>query len=141
MKPPFHADHVGSLLRPSELVAARKAKSANLREVEDRAIRAVVAKQEAVGLRSVTDGEFRRDYWHLDFMRQLDGVTLRQAVGMTFAAEDVPPMATVTGKLACTKPIMVDHFRFLKDSTRQTAKFCMNGARWRRRSSRRRSPP
>ena len=125
MKPPFHADHVGSLLRPPELVAARKAKSANLREVEDRAIRAVVAKQEAVGLRSVTDGEFRRDYWHLDFMRQLDGVTLRQAVGMTFAAEDVPPMATVTGKLACTKPIMVDHFRFLKDATRQTAKFCM----------------
>ena len=106
-------------------MAARKAKSANLREVEDRAIRAAVAKQEAIGLRSVTDGEFRRDYWHLDFMRQLDGVTLKQAVGMTFAAEDVPPMATVTGKLACTKPIMVDHFRFLKDSTRQTAKFCM----------------
>ena len=125
MKPPFYADHVGSLLRPPELVAARKAKSANLREVEDRAIRAAVAKQEAVGLQSVTDGEFRRDYWHLDFMRELDGVTLKAAVGMTFAAEDVPPMATVTGKLACTRPIMVEHFRFLKDSTRQTAKFCM----------------
>src|ERR1051326_3148176 len=125
MKPPFYADHVGSLLRPPELVAARKAKGANLREVEDRAIRAAVAKQEAVGLQSVTDGEFRRDYWHLDFMRELDGVTLKAAVGMTFAAEDVPPMATVTGKLACTRPIMVEHFRFLKDSTRQTAKFCM----------------
>ena len=125
MKPPFHADHVGSLLRPSELVAARKAKSANLKEVEDRAIRAAVAKQEAIGLQSVTDGEFRRDYWHLDFMRQLDGVTLKSAVGMTFAAEDVPPMATVTGRLRCSKPIMVDHFAFLKSTTKKTAKFCM----------------
>src|ERR1700741_3001059 len=124
MKPPFHADHVGSLLRPSELVAARKAKSPNLKEAEDRAIRAAIAKQEAIGLRSVTDGEFRRDYWHLDFMRQLDGVTLNAAVGMTFAAQDVPPIAAATGKVACAKPIMVDHFRFLKDSTRQTAKFC-----------------
>ena len=125
MNPPFYADHVGSLLRPPELVAARKAKSANLREVEDRAIRAAVAKQEAVGLQSVTDGEFRRDYWHLDFMRELDGVTLKAAVGMTFAADDVPPMATVTGKLACTKPVMVDHFVFLRSVTKKTAKFCM----------------
>jgi 5-methyltetrahydropteroyltriglutamate--homocysteine methyltransferase len=123
--PPFHADHVGSLLRPPELVAARKAKSLNLRAVEDSAIRAAVAKQEAIGLQSVTDGEFRRDYWHLDFMKQLDGVTLKAAVGLSFAAEDVPPMATVTGKLGCTKPIMVDHFAFLKSATKKTAKFCM----------------
>jgi 5-methyltetrahydropteroyltriglutamate--homocysteine methyltransferase len=123
--PPFHADHVGSLLRPPELVAARNSKDPNLKAVEDEAIRRAVAKQEAVGLRSITDGEFRRDYWHLDFMRQLEGVTLKAAVGLTFAAEDVPPMATVTGKLRCTKPIMVDHFAFLKSATRQTAKFCM----------------
>jgi 5-methyltetrahydropteroyltriglutamate--homocysteine methyltransferase len=123
--PPFHADHVGSLLRPPELVAARKAKSLDLRAVEDSAIRDAVAKQEAVGLQSVTDGEFRRDYWHLDFMKQLDGVTLKAAVGLSFAAEDVPPMATVTGKLGCTKPIMVDHFEFLKSATKKTAKFCM----------------
>jgi 5-methyltetrahydropteroyltriglutamate--homocysteine methyltransferase len=125
MKPPFYADHVGSLLRPPELVAARKAKSPSLREVEDRAIRAAAAKQEAIGLQSVTDGEFRRDYWHLDFMKQLDGVTLKPAVGMTFNAEDVPPMASVTGKVRCTKPIMVDHFAFLKSVTTKTAKFCM----------------
>jgi len=125
MKPPFYADHVGSLLRPQELVAARKAKSANLKEVEDRAIRAAVAKQEAIGLQAVTDGEFRRDYWHLDFLKQLEGVTLKAAVGMTFAAEDVPPMATVTGKVRCTKPIMVDHFRFLKETATRTAKFCL----------------
>jgi 5-methyltetrahydropteroyltriglutamate--homocysteine methyltransferase len=125
MKPPFHADHVGSLLRPPELVAARKAKSANLRQIEDDAIRRAVAKQEAIGLQSITDGEFRRDYWHLDFMKQLDGVTLKPAVGMTFAAEDVPPMATVTGKVRCSKPIMVEHFEFLRKTTRRTAKFCL----------------
>mgnify|MGYP001085493537 CR=1 FL=1 len=61
MKPPFHADHVGSLLRPSELVAARKAKSADLKEVEDRAIRSAVARQEAIGLQSVTDGLVQQD--------------------------------------------------------------------------------
>ena len=107
MKPPFYADHVGSLLRPPELVAARKAKASNLKEVEDGAIRSAVAKQEQIGLQSITDGEFRRDYWHLDFMKELEGVTLKQAVGLTFAAEDVPPMATVTGKVRCAKPIMV----------------------------------
>jgi len=125
MKPPFHADHVGSLLRPPELAAARKAGSANLREIEDQAVRRAVAKQEAIGLQAVTDGEFRRDYWHLDFMRQLEGVTLKAAVGLTFAAQDVPPMASVTGKLRCTKPIMVEHFAFLRSATRKTAKFCM----------------
>jgi 5-methyltetrahydropteroyltriglutamate--homocysteine methyltransferase len=124
-RPPFHADQVGSLLRPSELAAARRAKSANLREIEDRAIRAAVARQEAIGLQGITDGEFRRDYWHLDFMKQLEGVTLKAAVGMTFNAEDVPPMATVTGKVECARPIMVDHFTFLKAATRKTAKFCM----------------
>jgi 5-methyltetrahydropteroyltriglutamate--homocysteine methyltransferase len=123
--PPFHADHVGSLLRPPELVAARKRKDPNLKTIEDEAVRRAVAKQEAIGLQSITDGEFRRDYWHLDFMKQLDGVTLEAAVGLTFAAEDVPPMATVTGKVRCTKPIMVDHFAFLKSVTRKTAKFCM----------------
>ena len=76
-------------------------------------------RQEAVGLQAVTDGEMRRDYWHLDFTTQLDGVTLKAPVGMTFNAEDVPPMATITGKLDCSKPIFVDHFRFLKSVTRR----------------------
>jgi 5-methyltetrahydropteroyltriglutamate--homocysteine methyltransferase len=123
--PPFHADHVGSLLRPPELVAARKRNDPNLKTIEDEAVRRAVAKQEAIGLQSITDGEFRRDYWHLDFMKQLDGVALKAALGLTFAAEDVPPMATVTAKVRCTKPIMVDHFAFLKSVTRKTAKFCM----------------
>jgi 5-methyltetrahydropteroyltriglutamate--homocysteine methyltransferase len=123
--PPFHADHVGSLLRPQKLAEARKRKDPNLRAIEDEAIRGAIAKQEAVGLQSVTDGEFRRDYWHLDFMRQLEGVTLKAAVGLTFAAEDVPPMATVTGRVRCARPIMVEHFAFLRSATRRTAKFCM----------------
>jgi 5-methyltetrahydropteroyltriglutamate--homocysteine methyltransferase len=122
MKPPFHADHVGSLLRPAGLAEARKR---NDQAFVDEAIRNAVRKQEALGLRGITDGEFRRDYWHLDFMKQLDGVTLKAVVGMTFRAEDVPPMAAVTGKVKCSKPIMVDDFRFVKESTTRTAKFCM----------------
>jgi len=122
MKPPFHADHVGSLLRPPGLAEARKR---NDQRFVDEAIRNAVRRQEAVGLQSVTDGEFRRDYWHLDFMKELDGVTLKPVVGMTFQAQDVPPMAAVTGKVKCSKPIMVRDFAFLKGVTRNTAKFCM----------------
>ena len=127
-QPPFRADHVGSMLRPPELAEARaKAKAgslgaAELKIIEDRAIREVAANQEAIGLQAITDGEFRRDYWHLDFVRQLEGVTLKQAVGMTFQADDVPPMATVTSKLKCTRPIMVDHFAYLKSVVKKTPK-------------------
>jgi 5-methyltetrahydropteroyltriglutamate--homocysteine methyltransferase len=126
--PPFRADHVGSLLRPAELQAARaKAKAgaislAELREVEDRCIRAAVTKQESVGLAVVTDGEYRRDFWHLDFLRQFEGVSLTPAVGMTFQADDVPPMAAITGRVRCAAPIMVDHFAFLKSAARGTPK-------------------
>ena len=79
MTPPFRAEQVGSLLRPPELHEARtRAKAgaisaAQLREVEDRCIRTAVARQESLGLPVVTDGEFRRDFWHLDFLRQLEG--------------------------------------------------------------------
>jgi len=130
-KPPFRADHVGSLLRPPELADARaKAKAsqlsaAQLKEVEDRAIREAVAKQEAIGLQGITDGEFRRDFWHLDFVKQLEGVTLAKVEGMTFQAEDVPPMASVTGKVRCTKPIMADDFKFLKSVVKKTPKLCI----------------
>jgi len=118
--PPFHADHVGSLLRPPELREARaRAKAgtitaAQLREVEDRCIRAAVARQEGLGLRAVTDGEYRRDFWHLDFVRQLDGVGLAPIVGVKFQAEDVPPMPAVTGPVRCARPIMVEDFAHLR---------------------------
>jgi 5-methyltetrahydropteroyltriglutamate--homocysteine methyltransferase len=126
--PPFRADQVGSLLRPPELHEVRaKARAgglapAQLKEVEDRCIRAAVARQESLGLRAVTDGEYRRDFWHLDFMSQLDGVGTTAPVGMVFQAEDVPPMATITAKVRCSKPIMVDHFTFLKSVATATPK-------------------
>src|SRR4051812_21815763 len=125
MRPPFHADQVGSLLRPAELHAARKAKSPGLKAIEDRCIAEAVRKQEGVGLQSITDGEFRRDFWHLDFLKQLDGIELVPVVGMTFNAQDVPPMASVTGKVGCSRPIMVDDFSFLKKTTKRTPKFTM----------------
>jgi 5-methyltetrahydropteroyltriglutamate--homocysteine methyltransferase len=128
MNAPYRADQVGSLLRPAELVQARarfkrkEIDAAALRDVEDRCIRAAVARQESIGLQAVTDGEMRRDYWHLDFTTSLDGVTAKAPVGMTFAAEDVPPMAHITGRVGCSKPIFVDHFRFLKSVARATPK-------------------
>ena len=85
-RPPFHADQVGSLLRPKELHDARAAAKAGklappeLKAIEDRAIAQAVKKQEAVGLQAVTDGEFRRDFWHLDFLKQLDGIELTRPV-------------------------------------------------------------
>jgi 5-methyltetrahydropteroyltriglutamate--homocysteine methyltransferase len=113
LKPPFRADHVGSLLRPANLKADPKA-----------AIRAVVAKQEAIGLQSVTDGEFSRQWWHLDFLSQLEGVTLRENPGPKFGGtEEQPPIPTVTGKLRYAEPIMVEDFRFLKSVTTKTPKF------------------
>ncbi len=125
---PFHADQVGSLLRPKELREARaKAKAGaldagKLRAIEDASIARAVKRQEEIGLQSITDGEFRRDFWHLDFLQQLDGITLVPVSGMTFKAEDVPPMASVTGKVACSRPIMVEHFRYLKSVTTRTPK-------------------
>src|SRR2546426_9694416 len=119
-RPPFHADQVGSLLRPKELHEARaaakagKLAAAELKAIEDRCIAQAVKKQEAIGLQAVTDGEFRRDFWHLDFLKQLDGIELTRPVGLTFNAEDVPPMASVTGKIGCSRPIMVEHFAYLE---------------------------
>ncbi|MDX1376862.1 MAG: 5-methyltetrahydropteroyltriglutamate--homocysteine S-methyltransferase, partial [Burkholderiales bacterium] len=89
----------------------------------DAAIREAVGRQEAIGLEGVTDGEFRRDWWHLDFLSRLEGVTLRENPGPKFGGtEEQPPIPTVTGKIRCTAPIMVDDFAFLKSSTTKTAK-------------------
>jgi len=129
VKPPFRADQVGSLLRPAALAAARGQWKAGalgaqaLKEIEDRAVREAVARQEAIGLQSITDGEFRRDWWHLDFLSQLDGVTTTRNPGPKFGGtEEQPPIPTVTGKIGCSRPIMVDHFAFLRSATRRTAK-------------------
>src|SRR3954468_18643718 len=130
-RPPFHADQVGSLLRPKELHDARAAAKAGklapaeLKAIEDRAIAQAVKKQEAIGLQAVTDGEFRRDFWHLDFLKQLDGIELTRVTGLTFNAEDVPPMVSVAGKIGCSRPIMVDHFQYLKSVATRMPKFTM----------------
>jgi 5-methyltetrahydropteroyltriglutamate--homocysteine methyltransferase len=133
MKPPFRADHVGSLLRPRELHEARaKAKKgeltqAELKAVQDRCIREVVALQESVGIPSVTDGEFRRDWWHIDFIHGFDGVDLTVNKTHTFhASDEQPPMFRLSGKVRRTKPSMLSHFQFLKSIVKQgTPKFTM----------------
>jgi 5-methyltetrahydropteroyltriglutamate--homocysteine methyltransferase len=129
MKPPFRADQVGSLLRPKELAEARakfrknELKAEALRALEDRCIKDAISKQESIGLKAVTDGEMRRDWWHLDFMTQLDGVTATANPGPKFGGtEEQPPIPSVAGKVDCSKPVFVDAFRFLKENTKQTAK-------------------
>lgn len=131
MSAPFRADQVGSLLRPEVLAAARsrwkrgEIDAAALADTEDQAIREAVRRQQDIGLQSITDGEFRRDWWHLDFLGQLDGVTLKENDGPKFriaGQAEQPPIATVTGKIGCTRPIMADHFGFLKSITTQTPK-------------------
>jgi 5-methyltetrahydropteroyltriglutamate--homocysteine methyltransferase len=129
-KPPFRADHVGSLLRPAELKAAREkfAKgnidAAALKAVEDRAIATVIGKQEAVGLQSITDGEFRRSWWHLDFLWGLDGVEKHvMDTGIAFAAVTTRNEGVkVTGKIGFTGHPMIGHFKFLKAHTTRTPK-------------------
>jgi 5-methyltetrahydropteroyltriglutamate--homocysteine methyltransferase len=129
-RPPYRADQVGSLLRPPELTAARQKwkrgelAAVRLKEIEDHAIREAVTKQEAIGLQAVTDGEFRRNWWHLDFLAQLDGVRSVANPGPTFAGtEEQPPIATVVGKVGCSKPIMAQHFDFLRSVARARPKF------------------
>jgi methionine synthase II (cobalamin-independent) len=130
MKPPFRADQVGSLLRPPELREARaKAKSgqlsaAALKRVEDAAIGEAIERQQAIGLESITDGEFRRDWWHVDFLTGFDGVESYAAplvVGFQ-NTEEQPPMMRVTGKVRRTHPVFVESFSFLKQATQGTAK-------------------
>src|SRR5260370_164869 len=107
-KPPFRADHVGSLLRPAPLKAAREKRAkgeigaAELKAVEDREIERMIKKQEEVGLQAVTDGEFRRSWWHLDFLWGLDGVERHvMDTGIAFAGVTTRNEGVrVTGKLA-----------------------------------------
>jgi len=132
-KLPFRADHVGSLLRTEEVKMNRlrwkkgEITAAELREIENIGITETVKKLESIGMKSITDGEFRRDYFHLDFLKELAGVTVTggiEANPNAKAAEDgfTPPKLSVTGKLAHVKDIQVDDFNFLKSVTTQTPK-------------------
>jgi 5-methyltetrahydropteroyltriglutamate--homocysteine methyltransferase len=128
--PPFRADHVGSLLRTAPLKDARAKHAqgaitaAQLKEIEDREIEKVIKKQEEIGLKLATDGEFRRSWWHFDFFKGLDGITPYtteggiQFRGVQTKAEGIK----IAGKLGFSGHPMLDHFKFLKSHARVTPK-------------------
>ena len=129
-RPPFRADHVGSLLRPAALKQAReqrargKIDAAALNAVEDREIERVIEKQQGIGLQSITDGEFRRSWWHLDFLWGLDGVDRHvMDSGVAFAGVNTRNEgAKVTGKIGFSGHPMLEHFKFVAAHTRRTPK-------------------
>jgi 5-methyltetrahydropteroyltriglutamate--homocysteine methyltransferase len=129
-KPPFRADHVGSLLRPAALKAAREQRAkgeisaAQLKEIEDREIERIIKKQEEIGLESITDGEFRRSWWHLDFLWGLDGIEKHvMDAGVAFAAVTTRNEGLkVTGKVGFSTHPMIEHFKFVAAHTTHTPK-------------------
>jgi len=136
-RPPFRADHVGSLLRPPQVLKAREdfvagtINGTQLRETEDAAIRSIIARQGEVGLKTATDGELRRESWHMDFIYQLGGITKVQdnTIKVAFHNKDknfewAPPSAHVTSPITLRHTIFEDAFTFLRDnaSAAQTPK-------------------
>ena len=130
-KPPFRADHVGSLLRPAALKAARgkhergEITAAELTAIEDDEIKKVIRKQEEVGLQSVTDGEFRRAFWNYDFLGKLEGVEayLGERKIKFQGPQPKPMMLRVTGKLGANRSHpMIEHFKFVAAHAKMTPK-------------------
>lgn len=136
--PPFRADHVGSLLRPAALLSARERRvkgelsAEALRAQEDEAIRHAVALQEQVGLQGITDGEYRRAIFHVDFLKCIQGVTVSPGTyklkfrGAEQPIDFAPPVLAVSGRLQ--RPaggIVIDDFQFLNSVTQRTAKVCI----------------
>src|SRR5512135_1825899 len=138
---PFRADHVGSLLRPPELLRAREKRdrgelsAAALRAIEDQSIRQAAKLQEDIGLQSITDGEYRRTIWHADFLRQFAGVTVKEGVAEQNVArkfkageqeiERTPTRFEITSRLQRRGGIETDNFKYLQSVTRRTAKLCI----------------
>jgi len=128
-KPPFRADHVGSLLRPAALKEARakhakgELDAAGLKAVEDREIERVIRKQEEVGLKLATDGEFRRSWWHFDFFRGLKGVEMISAPPIKFHGVETKAEAIkIVGKVDFAGHPHIEHFKFLKAHCNVTPK-------------------
>src|SRR5215467_11704474 len=129
-KPPFRADHVGSFLRPAALKEARAKRekgaisAAELKAVEDREIEKVVKKQEELGLQLATDGEFRRSWWHFDFLGMLDGVEIYEAEqGIQFHGVQTKAQGLrIVGKVGFSDHPMLAHFKFLKAHSKVTPK-------------------
>jgi 5-methyltetrahydropteroyltriglutamate--homocysteine methyltransferase len=134
---PFRADHVGSLLRPASLIEARNKHAlgtideAALRAAEDKAIADVVRLQESAGLKAITDGEFRRAHWLVDFLTGFEGIAATKSdYTITFKGKGgetatTSSMMVVNAPVRHRKPIMVDHFAYLKSVAKQTAKLCI----------------
>jgi len=128
--PPFRADHVGSLLRPAALKEARARYQAGaidaaaLKEIEDREIETVIRRQEEIGLEAVTDGEFRRAFWQIDFLERLAGVeSYAGERKVKFKGPQPKPiLLRVRGKLGFSGHPMLAHFRFAKEHTSRVAK-------------------
>jgi len=131
--PPFRADHVGSLLRTGALKAAREKRARNeidaeaFKTIEDREIAGVIAKQEAAGLQSITDGEYRRVSWNIDFLERLDNVESyageRKIKFQTSGPQPRAVLLRVIGKLGGYQPHpMIEHFKFLRAHTNRTPK-------------------
>jgi 5-methyltetrahydropteroyltriglutamate--homocysteine methyltransferase len=124
-KAPFRADHVGSFLRPAALKEARAKReqgaitAAELKAVEDREIEKIIKKQEEIGLKLATDGEFRRSWWHFDFLGMLDGVDLYESdQGIQFRGVQTKAQSLrIVGKVGFSNHPMLEHFKFLKAHT------------------------
>src|SRR5690606_26508720 len=137
-KPPYRADVVGSFLRPDSVKTARRAhyedmsiSAEDLKAVEDEAIRDVIRMQEDAGLKAVTDGEFRRAWWHFDFMGMLDGLDIiqREGGGIQFhgvATKADVPVISGTLDFPADHP-MLEHFKFVAANTSVTPKISIPG--------------
>jgi 5-methyltetrahydropteroyltriglutamate--homocysteine methyltransferase len=129
-KPPFRADHVGSFLRPAVLKEARAKREkgaitpAELKAVENREIEKIIKKQEELGLKLATDGEFRRSWWHFDFLGMLDGVEVYDTdQGIQFRGVQTKAQSLrIVGKVGFSNHPMLEHFKFLKAHTSVTPK-------------------
>jgi 5-methyltetrahydropteroyltriglutamate--homocysteine methyltransferase len=132
-KPPFRADHVGSYLRSAAITEARAKRdkgqisAADLKKVEDQEIPKVIKKQEEAGLQCVTDGEYRRMFWHYDFYDGLDNVEVYEMDhGIQFQGVQTKPKGIrVTGKIDFSNHPMLEHFKFVKDHTKVMPKMCI----------------
>ncbi|MDH3755961.1 MAG: 5-methyltetrahydropteroyltriglutamate--homocysteine S-methyltransferase [Acidimicrobiia bacterium] len=135
VNPPFRADHVGSLLRPPAVHEARACHAAGelddagLAAVEDTAIEEMIPKLAATGIEAITDGEFRRAWFHLDFLEELGGVSVTGAIASSSDSKDTvgvtPPKLSVTGTLEHTHDIQVPDYRFVSSHTDLTPKVCI----------------
>jgi 5-methyltetrahydropteroyltriglutamate--homocysteine methyltransferase len=131
--PPFRADHVGSFLRPQALLEARERardgtiSNQQLHDAEDTAIRDIVRFQEDIGLQGITDGEFRRTYFHVDFLEQLAGIETKGGIAVSFHSKRgnvdfSPPVMRVTDRVRHVRAIQVADFQFLQSITQRTPK-------------------